>query len=373
MIRIIEEKCIGCGLCIKACPVAALEMDAPKVKKSSSQQEEETIDLAKYQGVGVFIEQKHGLIQSISYELLSIGKDLAEQSNQPLYAIVFGSKMDDELKKLMDYGISKLIYVNNPDLEVFNSDLYANVLADCLKKYPLNAFIAGATMIGRSFLPKTAAKIHCGLTADCTKLAMKPDTAELMQTRPAFGGNIMATIETVNHRPQMATVRHKIFPVAEKVEGSRTELLTEDMDLSKYTIRQRVLEVIEATEETMKIEEADIIVTAGRGIGSADNLKEIEELAKLLGGAVGATRAVVDSDWIGYSHQVGQTGKTVCPKLYIAIGASGAIQHLAGMKTSKMIVAVNKDPDAPIFKASHYQVVSDGMTFVREMIKQLKK
>ncbi len=360
---IVNEKCTLCGACIEVCPVNAIEKPELKLPKK---------DFSQYKGVGFFIEQKNGVVQPISYELINIGRKLADTLGEPLIGFLFGNNMKDELQKLRYFDVDKIVYIEHPELEKFNTDLYADVLSACLLKYKLNSFIAGATTIGRAFLPKVAAKLGTGLTADCTGLEIRMPEKMLIQTRPAFGGNIMAVIETPNHRPQMATVRHKVFPASKKLDVPKAEIIEESFPIEKINLKQKVLEVIEELEGIVKLEEADIIVTGGRGIGKPENFEYIEELAKLLGGAVGATRAVVDAGWISYSHQVGQTGKTVCPKLYMAIGVSGAIQHLAGMKTSKMIIAVNKDPDAPIFKVAHYGVVCDAMTFVKEMIAKLK-
>lgn len=392
MITINKETCIGCEKCIPSCPFGALEMVEKKAVVNQSCTlcgacidicpvdaiskpilHLEDKDLSCFKGVGIFIEQKNGVIQSISYELIQLGRRLADESGEKLYAFVLGNAMQEQLNKLEYYSIDEIIYVEHPELEKFNADLYADVLAGCLKQYPLNIFLAGASTIGRTFIPMVAAKTGTGLTADCTGLEIEPETHLLLQTRPAFGGNLMAQIKTARHRPQMATVRHKVFPMAEPGSEKTARVVPLTFPLEKLHLKQKVLEIVEEVEGMIQIEEADVIVAGGRGIGKPEHFDELGELAKLLGGAVGATRATVDAEWIGYSHQVGQTGKTVCPKLYIAIGASGAVQHLAGMKTSKTIVAVNKDPEAPIFNVAHYAIVADAMTFVREMINQLKK
>jgi len=393
MITIDKDTCIGCEKCIPACPFGALEMVEGKAEVNQNctfcgacveicpvdaitkpKLHLESEDLSHFKGVGIFVEQKNGVIQPISYELVELGRRLAEQSGgEKLYAFVLGNSMKEELDNLKRYPVDEIIYVEHPELEKFNPDLYADVLAGCLKKYSLNIFLAGASTIGRSFIPKVAAKVGTGLTADCTDLEVEQEERHLIQTRPAFGGNLMAVIKTARHRPQMATVRHKVFPMAEPSQEKSAKIVPISFPLEKLHLKQKVLEVVEEVEGMIQIEEADIIVTGGRGIGKPENFEELEELARLLGGAVGATRATVDAEWIGYHHQVGQTGKTVTPKLYIAIGASGAVQHLAGMKTSKTIVAVNKDPDAPIFNVAHYAIVGDAMTFVREMVSQLKK
>jgi electron transfer flavoprotein alpha subunit len=227
--------------------------------------------------------------------------------------------------------------------------------------------------MGRSFIPMVASRVRTGLTADCTALAIDPETGDLLQTRPAFGGNIMATIICPRHRPQMATVRHKVLPAAPKDPHHKGEVhIIKGVDEAKIDVRTRVVEVVEEVMDTVNLAEADIIVSGGRGLGSPEGFKVIEELALLLDGAVGASRSVVDSGWIPYSHQVGQTGKTVQPKLYIACGISGAVQHLAGMQASEVIVAINKDADAPIFNVATYGLVGDVFTIVPEIIRAVR-
>ena len=246
------------------------------------------------------------------------------------------------------------------------------LLTTLAKQHKPEIILAGATAIGRSFVPKVASALGTGLTADCTMLDIDAETGNLLQTRPAFGGNIMATIVTPNHRPQMATVRHKVMKPSPRDDSRIGDII----DI-KYTqsgdLRTKVIKTVEALGDTMNICEADIIVAGGRGLGSAANFRLIEELAKVLGGAVAATRGAVDEGWIPYPHQVGQTGKTVCPKLYIACGISGAIQHVAGMQSSEVIVAINRDPDAPIFNVATYGIVGDVHDVVPIMIKKIRE
>ncbi len=229
--------------------------------------------------------------------------------------------------------------------------------------------LAGATAIGRSLIPKIAISIKTGLTADCTALDIDPENGNLLQTRPAFGGNIMATIISPSHRPQMSTVRHKVMKPLEEDQTRKGEVEKISWADKKIDVRARLVEIVEEIEETVNLAEADIIVSGGRGLGGPENFKVIEALARTIGGAVGASRAAVDAGWIPYSHQVGQTGKTVQPKLYIACGISGQIQHLAGMSSSDIIIAINKDPDAPIFKVATYGVVGDLFQVVPAMAK----
>jgi electron transfer flavoprotein alpha subunit len=239
-------------------------------------------------------------------------------------------------------------------------------------KYKPEIVLCGATNIGRSLIPRVAVQIGTGLTADCTGLDIDKETGFLLQTRPAFGGNIMATIITANNRPQMATVRHKVMKEAFPDDTKKGQIIKVDLSKQDYFSRTKLLNFVEEIEETVNLTEADIIVSGGRGIKGPENFSLIKDLAKALGGAVGASRAAVDSGWIPYSHQVGQTGKTVCPKVYVACGISGAIQHLVGMQSSDVIIAINKDPDAPIFKVASYGIVGDLLTVIPEIIKQIK-
>jgi electron transfer flavoprotein alpha subunit len=253
----------------------------------------------------------------------------------------------------------------------FDEDVQAELVSQILLEKKPEIFLGGGTVVGRSLLPRVAARILTGLTADCTELSIDPETQLLKQTRPAFGGNIMATILTQNHRPQMATVRHKVMTPAAKVSEPKGKVI----ELKHIPIPKSKLEFLEFVEEktaTVNLVEADVIVSGGRGIKDPKNFTLIEQLALATGGAVGASRAAVDAGWIPYSHQVGQTGKTVKPTVYIACGISGAIQHLAGMKASDMIIAINSDPNAPIFDVAHYGIVGDLFQVVPELIKRLE-
>jgi electron transfer flavoprotein alpha subunit len=248
-------------------------------------------------------------------------------------------------------------------------------MAELINEYKPEIVLTGATAMGRAFIPRVAAMIDTGLTADCTGLDICQETKMLLQTRPAFGGNIMATILCQNYRPQMATVRHKVMKEAAIEKGRKAEIINVDYSKKKQILTSRTKFIEEVVEEmhTVNIAEADIIVSGGRGLGGPENFKIIEELAQALGGAVGASRAAVDSDWIPYSHQVGQTGKTVCPKIYVACGISGAIQHLIGMQSADTIIAINKDPNAPIFQVASYGIVGDLFEVVPKLTKMLKK
>ena len=251
--------------------------------------------------------------------------------------------------------------------------MYSKVLVELINEYKPEAILCGATTIGRSLIARVAIKINTGLTADCTSLDIDEEEKLLLQTRPAFGGNIMATIMTPNHRPQMATVRHKVMQEAEVNAGLTGKLIEKKYSDTIFFSRTKLIDIVEEMEETVNLAEADIIVSGGRGLGAPENFDIIRELALTLGGAVGSSRAAVDANWIPYSHQVGQTGKTVCPKIYIACGISGQIQHLIGMQSSKIIVAINKDPDAPIFKVATYGIIGDLFQVVPALTKKFKQ
>ena len=392
-VQVIPDKCTGCETCVSTCPFGAIEMrdgkafiteactvcgacvEACESKAIEKTEEEGTAaakDLSAYQGVWVFAEQHKGGISSVSFELLGEGRKLADKRKAKLSAVFIGHGIKDKAKELIAHGADIVYVADDPALKDFNDDSYSAVLTTLAALHKPEIILAGATAIGRSFFPKVAAKLYTGLTADCTVLDIDPETGNLHQTRPAFGGNILATIVTPHHRPQMATVRHKVMKKAER-NASRKGDIVEVKFTTAGDVRTRVLKTVEEVSETVNISEADIIVAGGRGMGTAKNFHLLEELAKTLGGAVGATRGAVDEGWIPYSHQVGQTGKTVCPKLYIAAGISGAIQHLAGMQSSDVIIAINKDPNAPIFSVATYGIVGDALEVLPLMIRKFKE
>ncbi|MDI3508972.1 MAG: hypothetical protein PWP55_1164 [Clostridiales bacterium] len=391
-IRIIEENCTGCAVCVRACPFSAIKMendkavildnctlcgscaDACKFDAIDFQAERGTGmgDLSSYRDVWVFAEQKDGVIDSAAFELLGVGRHLADQLGQDLAAILIGNKVRPLAQQLIAYGADKVYWLDHADLERFNDELYADNLSYLIERYRPNIVLLAATVYGRSLGPRVAARIGTGLTADCTGLKIDADTRNLMQTRPAFGGNLMATIICPDHRPQMATVRPRVMKPLEPDSERSGRILRQQAQL-KQDLKTRVLQVVEEAGEIVNLLEADIIVSGGRGLGDPKNFALIEELAQTLGGAVGASRAAVDAGWIPYSHQVGQTGKTVGPKVYFACGISGAVQHLAGMSSSDIIVAINKDPDAPIFKVATYGIVGDVLEILPLITKEFKK
>ena len=325
-----------------------------------------------YKNVWIYAEQRAGKLSTVSYELLGAGRKLADDLGQQLVAILLGSNMRAAADELIAYGADKVYYMDSPALEKFADEPYARVLTDLVKEHKPAIVLAGATAIGRSLIPRVAAELRTGMTADCTGLDIDPEKKILLGTRPAYGGNIMATIICEEKRPQMATVRHKVMKPLEKDDSRKGEVMEKSIVESELTIRAKVVDIIKEMEDTCNIAEADIIVTGGRGVGCKENFALVHDLAAAIGGAVGASRAVVDAGWVPYSHQVGQTGKTVCPKIYFALGVSGAIQHLAGMQSSDVIIAVNNNPDAEIFKVATYGIVGNLNEVVPEMIKQLK-
>lgn len=389
-INIDPDKCTGCGNCLPACPFGVIELvdDIARINEGCNlcaacldvcPYDAITIDDSQagvlasdgHSGVWVFAEQRDGLLKSISYELLTRGRELADTLETELSAICLGHNVSD-VQKLISYGADKVYLVDDPALANQPEDLYTGELVSLIRQHKPEIVLIGATSLGRSFIPRVAAILKTGLTADCTGLDIDTEKRLLLQTRPAFGGNIMATIICQSQRPQMATVRPRVFAKTQ-LNGRKGDIIKVDFDKASVTSRTKLLNFIEDLTERVKIEDADIIVSGGRGIGKPENFQLIEELAKALGAALGSSRPPVDDGWIPYSHQVGQTGKTVRPKLYIACGISGSVQHMAGMQTSECIVAINNDPEAPIFDIANYGIVGDLFTVLPMLIEKLKE
>ena len=323
-------------------------------------------------GVWTFAEQKEGHIELLSFELLTRGRTLADKRCTELVSILIGSDIDPNgIQELFEHGADKVYLAENPKLKYYVNDLYANVFVHLIKTYEPEIIIAGASTTGRTLMPYVAARIKTGLTADCTGLDIEEETGNLLQTRPAIGGNIMATIKTPNHRPQMSTVRPKSTPVPPREEGRTGEIVRVDIPVELLNAREERLGFRAMETDDMNIQEADKIVSGGRGLKKGENFTMVHKLAHRIDAAVGASRDAVERGWAEYPQQVGLSGKTVVPKLYIALGISGTIQHLAGMKTSETIVAVNNDPDAQIFNVADFGIVGDIFEVVPELIKEI--
>ena len=305
----------------------------------------------------------------MAYELLSTGRRLANDRGCELAAVVLGHQITDSAAHLIAAGADKVYVVDQPELAEYEANVYTDALSQLIAKYKPEVVLAGATAVGRAFFAKVAVRSRTGLTADCTALSINKQTCLLHQTRPAFGGNIMATIMTPNHRPQMATVRPKVFKMTTPDPKRKGETLIEALKL--VAAGTRIVKA-ERNAASVNIAEAEIIVAGGRGLKKAENLALLKRLADLLGGVVGVSRACVDAGWISASHQVGQTGKTVCPKIYLAVGISGAIQHLEGMRASDTIIAVNSDANAPIFGIADLGIVGDLFEILPMLIEALE-
>lgn len=332
------------------------------------------MDFSEYKNLWVFIETSEGKAVSGGLELLNPGSELAHQLGQKVVAVVLGKDNTEAVKSAIAHGADEVISVEDPAYEIYSTDAYTYAMTHLAEKYKPSILMIGATIIGRDFGPRVSCRLKTGLTADCTSLAVDTETGVMGWTRPAFGGNLMATIMCERTRPQMGTVRPGVFKKLPADETRTAEVIKESIPVPADVVRTKLIESIkEAVGEMVKLEDADIIVSGGRGLGKAENFSYIRDLADALGGAVGASRAAVDAGWIPHVHQVGQTGKTVAPKLYIACGISGAIQHQAGMSGSDCIVAINKDPDAPIFSIADYGIVGDLFQVLPVMTAEVKK
>ena len=329
---------------------------------------------AKTKDLWVYVETKEdGSAKNVGLELLSPGRDLADKQGGKLVAIVIGSGVDQAVQDASTHGADQVIVVDAPEFKDYTTDAYTAAMYYLIDKYGPTTLLIGATPDGRDMGPRLACRIKTGLTADCTGLDIDPESGNVAWTRPAFGGNLMATILCPDHRPQIGTVRPGVFKKSTP-GNAKAEVVREEFHVPPEQIRTELLEVIrEAAGELVDLEGADIIVSGGRGVGGPEGFAPVKALADVLGATVGASRAAVDSGWISHAHQVGQTGKTVAPKLYIACGISGAIQHLAGMSGSDCIVAINKDPDAPIFDVADYGIVGNLFEVLPALTEEIKK
>ncbi|MCR4442926.1 MAG: electron transfer flavoprotein subunit alpha/FixB family protein [Peptococcaceae bacterium] len=327
-----------------------------------------------YNSVWTIAEAGQGRVKTVSFELLARARKLADKLGTELISVLMGYPLQEsEVRELILRGADKVYLVTHPFLEHFIVENYANVLVNLINKYRPEIILAGATSSGRTLMPYVAVRVKAGLTADCTELDIEEETGNLLQTRPAIGGNIMATIKTPEHRPQMATVRPRSTRPAARDERRTGEIVRVDFNIDWLDGRVERVGFRRVEGEDVNLQDADIIVSGGKGLKKAENVELLKRLAGLLGGVVGCSREVVDRGWMSYPHQVGLSGKTVTPKLYIAAGISGAIQHLAGMKTADTIVAINKDPDAAIFKVADFGIAGDLFAVVPALCERLKK
>ncbi|KJR48008.1 Electron transfer flavoprotein, alpha subunit [Desulfosporosinus sp. I2] len=429
-----KTKCIGCGACVVECPIEALDLidglavvnpqkcndngkcvivcptnaltlpnqpDQPKqaldpeagskfdlkeplpdtVKDYAQDNQKKTISAQAapvaggdvWSGVWVIIEYSNGKVAPVSWELLGEGRKLADSIGCGLCGVITGYQVDSVIPEAFAYGAEKVYVVDHPALKDYRTEPYAEAITSLVTKYQPEIILMGATSMGRDVFPAIATRVQTGLTADCTVLGIDPETKLLQQTRPAFGGNIMATILCRTSRPQMATVRPRVMAMPERVEGREGELIHEDIPFDESTIRTKVLEFISSDAKSAFLDKAEIIVAVGLGIAAKRNMVLAEELAEVLGATIAGSRGAVEAGWLTHDQQVGQSGTTVRPKVYIAIGISGAIQHLVGMETSDFIIAINNDPEATILKVANYGIVGDLFQIVPAMTAEFKK
>lgn len=363
-IAVIGTACTGCGVCVEKCPFKAIE---------KTEEEREVKDLSAYKDVWVFAEQRDGVIMPVVIELLGEGKKLANEVGCNLCAVLCGHHVEGLADQLFEYGADKVYVADHEELATYRTDAYTKVINDAIEEYKPEIVLLGATHIGRDLGPCLAVKANTGLTADCTKLEIDPEDKKIKQTRPAFGGNLMATIVCPNHRPQMSTVRPGVMEKAAFEEGRKGELVKLSVEFKEGDIRTKVLEIVKTMKDTVSLTDAEIIVSGGMGLGKPEGFELLKQLADKLGGIVAASRAAVDAGWIDHAYQVGQTGTTVKPKIYIACGISGAIQHVAGMQNSEQIIAINTNENAPIFEIADYGIVGDLYKVIPAIMEALDK
>ncbi|MCQ2548182.1 MAG: electron transfer flavoprotein subunit alpha [Clostridia bacterium] len=412
-IKIINDKCKGCTICTKNCPFDALTMEGKLAvcdeakctncnacvakcpfEAIEAAPEQEEVDLSAYKHIWVFAEQREGKLMNVALELIGEGRKLAKDISEDteVCAVLIGDGIDHLAQECFEYGAEKVYMIQDPLLKNYTTDAYTKVMKQAIDEYKPEIVLYGATHIGRDFAPRIAARCNTGLTADCTHLdvniakyiefakkettldtsTLDPNSSDtgIKQTRPAFGGNLMATIICPRTRPQMSTVRPGVMQKREPEKGATGEIVTIKPEIKAEDIHITIKNIVKSAKELVSLTDADIICSGGRGLGDASGFELIEKFAKKVGGVVGSSRACVDAGWIDHSHQVGQTGTTVKPKIYFACGISGAIQHLAGMQTSDIIVAINKDADAPIFEVADFGIVGDLYKVIPEIMKE---
>lgn len=359
---VISPSCRMCRICIKKCPQNAIAV-----------MNEQRIEINKedWTGIMVYVEYLEGDIHPVTYELIGKAKELGEKIKSPVYCMFIGSNIENKAKELLYYGVDKVYIYDYEELRHYRVDIYANAFEDCINRAKPSIVLVGATSVGRSLAPRVSTRFRTGLTADCTKLDVRPNS-DLVQIRPAFGGNIMAQIVTPGSRPQFATVRYKVMDSAAKNSMASGEIVRCSLEKVKLASFIKVVEVIHK-QKAPSISDAEVIVAAGRGIKDKKDISMIEELAALLGGQVAVTRPMVEAGWASYTRQIGLSGRTVKPRLIITCGISGAVQFTACMNTAERIIAINKDKNAPIFKVAHYGIVGDVYEIIPALIKKIKE
>ncbi|KNZ41622.1 FAD-binding protein [Acetobacterium bakii] len=362
-IAVIGDACTGCGVCVDECPFDAIEKTDETVKK----------DLSDYKGVWVFAEQREGQIMPVVIELLGEARKLAAEIGTEVSAVLCGENVDSMTDELFAFGADQVYFADHPELKNYRTDAYTKVIKEAIEKFKPEIVLLGATHIGRDLGPCLAVKCDTGLTADCTKLEIDPEDKKIRQTRPAFGGNLMATIICPNHRPQMSTVRPGVMDKAEHVPGRKGKAIKLDVSFEDNEIRTKIIKMVKETGELASLIDAEFIISGGMGLGNPDGFELLKNLAEKLGGTIASSRACVDAGWIDHSYQVGQTGTTVKPKIYFACGISGAIQHLAGMQSSDYIIAINKNENAPIFEVADYGIVGDLYEVIPTILEELNR
>ena len=356
----LNNRCTSCGACINACKVGAISSDI---------KERRIPDFSGFKGVWIFAEQRGGAISRVSFELLGLGQSLAQQLNQDLSAVLLGYNVDDVAEELDEFGAQNIYLAQHKLLAHYQTNPYAKVISEMVLEHKPNIFLIGATAIGRDLAPRVSMRLNLGLTADCTELTIDPDDGSLLQTRPAFGGNVMATIKTLYSRPQMATVRPGVMEAKRRDGSQKSTIIKKDVTLLDSDTLTKVLEMVREKKRKINLCDAKVIIAGGRGVGSKKGMQPLFSLAEALGGEVAGTRMVIEEGWLPPERQVGQTGQTVRPELYIACGISGAIQHRAGMLGSRYIIAINTDERAPIFEVADWGIVGN----LHEVVPTLSK